>query len=111
MVPFYLMMTPGLLYFLINNYLPMAGITVAFRKVNYKLGLFKSPWCGFDNFEFLFASGQLGTMIRNLSLIHIFSGSVKRCKEKLGVYVRGIRIAYGQGSDRRGAYVRREFFN
>ena len=71
MVPFYLMMTPGLLYFLINNYLPMAGITVAFRKVNYKLGLFKSPWCGFDNFEFLFASGQLGTMIRNTILYNL----------------------------------------
>lgn len=71
MIPFYLMMTPGLLYFLINNYLPMAGITVAFRKVNYKLGLFKSPWCGFDNFEFLFASGQLGIMIRNTILYNL----------------------------------------
>lgn len=68
MLPFYIMMIPGLLYFLINNYLPMIGITVAFRRVNYKLGIFRSPWCGFDNFEFLFQSGSLGTMIRNTLL-------------------------------------------
>lgn len=68
---FYLMMFPGLLYILINNYLPMAGITMAFRKINYRLGIFKSPWCGFDNFEFLVASGSLGRMIRNTILYNI----------------------------------------
>lgn len=78
-LPFYLMMLPGLLYFLINNYLPMAGIVVAFKKVNYKLGLFASPWNGFKNFEFLFKSGSLWTMIRNTVLyncVFIILGTV-----------------------------------
>lgn len=65
MLPYYLMMLP------INNYLPMAGITMAFRKINYRLGIFRSPWCGFDNFKFLFASGQFGTMVRNTILYNI----------------------------------------
>lgn len=69
--PYYLMMLPGLLYFIINNYVPMAGITMAFRKINYRLGIFKSPWCGLDNFEFLFASGNVGIMIRNTILYNI----------------------------------------
>lgn len=71
MLPYYLMMLPGIVYFIINNYLPMAGITMAFRKINYRLGIFRSPWCGFDNFKFLFASGQFGTMVRNTILYNI----------------------------------------
>ena len=70
-IPFYIMMVPGLLYFLINNYLPMAGILIAFKKMNYRLGPLKSPWCGFDNFEFLFKSGSLGIMIRNTILYNV----------------------------------------
>ena len=70
-IVFYLMMLPGLLYFLINNYLPMAGIVVAFKKMNYRLGLFRSPWIGFKNFEFLFRSGSLSTIIRNTLLYNI----------------------------------------
>lgn len=70
-LPYYIMMLPGLLYFVINNYFPMAGIIVAFKKVNYRLGIFKSPWNGIHNFEFLFKSGSLGTMIRNTILYNI----------------------------------------
>ena len=64
-VPIYLMLLPGLAYLIINNYLPMAGIVVAFKKLNFKLGIFGSPWNGLDNFKFLFASGSVGTMLRN----------------------------------------------
>ncbi len=64
-VPIYLMLLPGLAYLIINNYLPMAGIIVAFKKLNFKLGIFGSPWTGLDNFKFLFASGSVGTMLRN----------------------------------------------
>lgn len=70
-LPYYLMMLPGLLYLLINNYLPMAGIVVAFKKVNYRLGLFASPWNGIKNFEFLFKSGSLWMMIRNTVLYNL----------------------------------------
>jgi len=34
-LPLYLMMLPGLLYLLINNYLPMTGIILAFKKLNF----------------------------------------------------------------------------
>lgn len=70
-LPLYIMMLPGMIYFLINNYLPMAGITIAFRKINYQLGIWKSPWNGFENFEFLFAAGSVGVMIRNTILYNI----------------------------------------
>ena len=52
--PFYIMMIPGLVYLLINNYGPMLGMFIAFKKVDYGLGIFKSPWVGFENFKYLF---------------------------------------------------------
>ena len=55
-----LFMVPGLVYLLINNYIPMAGILLAFKKVNYTLGIFKSPWCGLSNFKYLFKTKGCG---------------------------------------------------
>ena len=40
----YIMILPGLIYFVINNVLPMYGITLAFRDVSYKLGPLNSPF-------------------------------------------------------------------
>ena len=64
-LPLYLMMLPGLLYLVANNYLPMFGILIAFKKVNFATGIFQSPWCGFDNFEYLFKTKDAWVMIRN----------------------------------------------
>lgn len=47
------LMIPGLLYLIINNYLPMFGLTFAFKKINYTVGVFDSPWVGLDNFTYL----------------------------------------------------------
>ena len=54
-----LMLLPATLFFLVFSYLPMAGIIIAFKRYNYTQGIFKSPWVGFDNFKFLFMSGDL----------------------------------------------------
>ena len=64
-LPRYLMMLPGLIYLFANNYLPMFGILIAFKKVNFAQGIFKSPWVGLDNFEFLFKTKDAWMMIRN----------------------------------------------
>ena len=64
-LPLYLMMVPGLIFLIANNYLPMFGILIAFKKVNYAVGIFQSPWVGLDNFEFLFKTKDAWLMIRN----------------------------------------------
>ncbi len=64
-LPLFLMMIPGLVYLFCNNYLPMFGILIAFKKVNFSLGILQSPWNGFDNFKFLFATKDAWTMVRN----------------------------------------------
>ncbi len=63
--PLYLMALPGLLYILINNYLPMAGLVLAFKNYSYMDGIFGSPWCGFANFEYLFNSNAAWIITRN----------------------------------------------
>ena len=70
-IPLYIMMLPGLLYFFINNYIPMAGITVAFRQYNVKKGLFGSDFVGMSNFQFLFQSNELWNITRNTLLYNI----------------------------------------
>ena len=67
----YLLLLPALVYFLFNNYLPMAGIVIAFKNINYRLGIFNSPWCGFDNFKFLFNSGSAWLITRNTILYNL----------------------------------------
>ena len=49
----------------INNYIPMAGIIIAFKQVNFRLGILKSPWVGLDNFKFLFTTSDAWVITRN----------------------------------------------
>lgn len=65
LLPLYLMMLPGLIYLICNNYLPMFGILIAFKQVNFSIGILQSDWVGFQNFEFLFKTKDAWTMIRN----------------------------------------------
>ena len=70
-LPLYLMMLPGLLYLLINNYLPMTGIILAFKKLNFSKGILASPWAGLKNFKFLFASRDAWVITRNTLLYNV----------------------------------------
>ena len=65
------MMLPGGIYLIINNYVPMLGLFIAFKDFNFMKGLFKSDWCGFDNFKFLFSSKTAFTIIRNTILYNL----------------------------------------
>jgi putative aldouronate transport system permease protein len=64
-LPLYFMLLPGCIYMLINNYIPMAGLLLAFKRINYALGLWKSPWVKFDNFKYLFLTNDAAIMFRN----------------------------------------------
>ena len=71
----YLMILPGLIYFIINNILPMYGITLAFRNVSYKLGPLNSPLYPledlFVNFEMIFKQDIIGILLRNTLLYNV----------------------------------------
>lgn len=62
------MILPGLAYLLINNYLPLIGISLAFRKLDFSVGIWNSDWVGFENFKFLFRSSDAYIITRNTLL-------------------------------------------
>ncbi|MBP3966188.1 sugar ABC transporter permease [Paenibacillus sp. DLE-14] len=62
------MTIPGLLYFMINNYLPMFGVIIAFKELSYTKGILGSDWVGFKNFEFLFKTESAYIITRNTVL-------------------------------------------
>ena len=70
-LPLYLMMVPGAIYLIINNYIPMAGITIAFEQFNYSKGMWGSPFVGLKNFEFLFKTKDAWIITRNTLLYNV----------------------------------------
>ena len=74
-----LMCLPAIIFFFIFSYLTMPGIYIAFVKYNYTAGMFKSPFVGLDNFEFLFKSGRLMQLTINTfayNLLFIVTGVI-----------------------------------
>lgn len=69
--PLYLMMIPGFAYLIINNYVPMAGLVIAFKNVNFTKGIWASDWVGFKNFEFLFTTKDAWIITRNTVLYNL----------------------------------------
>lgn len=69
-LPLLLMAIPGILYLIINNYIPMMGIFLAFKEYNFVKGIFGSDWVGFKNFKYLF-SNDAYIITRNTILYNV----------------------------------------
>lgn len=63
--PFYVMALPAILYLIINNYIPMGGIIIAFKDYNVRKGIWGSPWAGLNNFRYLFMTSDAWVITRN----------------------------------------------
>ena len=69
----YLMILPVLAYFFIFSYVPMYGVTLAFKKWNAKLGIIGSPWIGLDHFKRFFSSYNFRYLLGNTLGISLYS--------------------------------------
>lgn len=65
----YVLLLPGLLALLIFHYIPMYGITIAFKDLGIGESLFGGTWVGFKHFERLFSSDLFGTIFKNTLVI------------------------------------------
>jgi len=77
--PLHVMIWPGLLIVLIYSYGPMFGFAIAFQKYNLALGIWKSKWIGWDNFEYLFHYPNIGRVVWNtlsISVMKIVVGQI-----------------------------------
>ncbi|HEY8422441.1 MAG TPA: ABC transporter permease subunit [Thermoclostridium sp.] len=66
----YLMLIPVLAYYVIFKYIPMYGVTIAFKNYNIFRGVFGSPWCGLDVFRKIFASENFWRSIKNTLVLN-----------------------------------------
>lgn len=68
----YLLALPVVVYFLIFNYAPMVGITMAFEKYQINKGIFGSQLVGLANFKRFFTSPFFWRLLRNTLLISFY---------------------------------------
>lgn len=69
----YLLAIPGILYYLLFHYLPMAGVTIAFRDFKPVQGIFGGSWVGFEHFRSFFNSYYFGRLVRNTFLLNFLN--------------------------------------
>jgi putative aldouronate transport system permease protein len=50
----YTLLIPGLVWLIIFAYMPMGGLSLAFKDYKANLGILGSPWVGFENFKYVF---------------------------------------------------------
>lgn len=75
----YLLLIPTLVYLIIFNYIPMAGILMAFEKYRPAKGIFGSEWVGFANFIELFSGEEFPRALRNtvaMALLNLTIGFI-----------------------------------
>lgn len=65
----YLMILPGVAYFLVFKYLPMGGLVIAFQNYLPFLGFTGSEWVGLDHFVRLFTEDTFFLLLRNTLVI------------------------------------------
>lgn len=61
----YLMMVPGLIYLIFNNYIPMSFTVIAFKNFNFQKGVWGSDFIGLNNFKTLFSTRDSWIILRN----------------------------------------------
>ena len=69
----YVMLLPGLIYFIVFRYIPMFGIVIAFQNFSPFVGFFKSPFVGFLNFKNFFTGGDFWMLLSNTLGISLLS--------------------------------------
>ena len=73
----YLMLVPAIAFYVIFCYVPMYGATMAFKDFNPMMGIWDSPWVGFEHFEQLFALDKFYSVLWNtisISVIRLIFG-------------------------------------
>ena len=71
-LPLYLMLLLPVLLLFIYNYIPMAGIVIAFQKFLPAKGVLGSKWVGLQNFKTLFGMPGFGRALRNTLTLSVW---------------------------------------
>ncbi len=69
----YLMLLIPVVYIVVFAYYPMYGVQIAFKTFTARLGIWGSPWIGFDNFLRFFKSYSFQRVISNTVILSVYS--------------------------------------
>ncbi|MFM9332089.1 ABC transporter permease [Paenibacillus mesotrionivorans] len=69
----FILLTPGLLYFLLFKYVPMWGVLLAFKDYQPFLGFIKSEWVGLEHFRVFFANPEFTMLLSNTLLLSLYN--------------------------------------
>jgi putative aldouronate transport system permease protein len=73
--PLFVMLFPGVILLIVNNYIPMFGVVIAFKKYrffgSFLKSIVKSDWAGFANFDFFFKTPYAFQITRNTILYNL----------------------------------------
>lgn len=69
----YILLLPGLLYFLVFKYVPMWGILLAFKNYQPFTGFWNSEWVGFEHFRIFFSNPEFVMLLRNTLLLSLYN--------------------------------------
>ncbi|MCF6409983.1 ABC transporter permease [Pseudalkalibacillus salsuginis] len=61
----FLLLLPGLVYFIVYKYIPMFGLVIAFKDYNPFQGIWESEWVGLKHFKNIFATPDVLQVIWN----------------------------------------------
>jgi putative aldouronate transport system permease protein len=68
----YIMLLPGLLYFILFHYVPIYGVVLAFKNFKIMQGIIASPWVGFEHFQKVFADPNFYRVLNNTLIISLY---------------------------------------
>jgi putative aldouronate transport system permease protein len=69
----YLMVVPGIIYFAVFKYLPMWGLTIAFKDYSPFTGFWGSPWAGFTHFVRFLTAPAFPIVFRNTLILAVYN--------------------------------------
>lgn len=68
----YILIIPGIIYYILFSYIPMYGVTLAFKKYDWGKSLLAMDWIGLQNFEYLFKQAAFWRAFNNSLIIGVF---------------------------------------
>jgi len=69
----YLIMVPGLLYFVVFKYIPMVNAVIAFKDYNVVAGIWGSEWVGLKHFAMFFNNPVFWTLLKNTLVLSVYA--------------------------------------
>lgn len=68
-----LLLIPSVVVLIIFKYVPMYGVTIAFKNFKLRQGILGSPWVGFEVFEKVFSMPVFWTAFKNTAILGVMN--------------------------------------